>query len=133
MSHGGSNSKERGLAGSVRVANPVTFVAQKILIHRKREREDRAKDILYMRDTLEVFGHCLADLAQLWRRSVAPHLPIRTARKVSSAAREIFDELSDDIRRAAWISGERALAPEAIREACRQGLSQVFANASNQE
>jgi hypothetical protein len=27
-------------------------LAQKVLIHKKREREDRAKDILYMHDTL---------------------------------------------------------------------------------
>jgi hypothetical protein len=108
-------------------------VAQKILIHRKRERWDRAKDILYVRDTLEVFGARLAELAQLWRSSVNPQLQLRNSRKVSSAAQEMFGELSDDIRRAAEISAERALAPETIREACRQGLSQVFANASEQE
>lgn len=115
--------KGEGLVGSVRVANPVTFVAQKILIHRKREREDRAKDILYVRDTLEVFGGRLAELAQLWRSSVAPQLQVRNARKVTSASQEMFGELSDDIRRAAEISPERALAPETIREACRHGLA----------
>jgi len=92
-----------------------------------------AKDILYVRDTLEVFGARLAELSQLWRSSVVRQLQLRNACRVSSASQQMFGELSDDIRRAAEISAERALAPEAIREACRQGLSQVFANASDQE
>jgi len=44
------------LSARIRIANPAAFLAQKILVHRRRERQDRAKDILYMRDTLEVFG-----------------------------------------------------------------------------
>lgn len=39
--------------GRVRVANPVGFLAQKVLIHNRRDYGDRAKDILYMHDTLE--------------------------------------------------------------------------------
>ena len=40
----------------VQMANPVSFIAQKVLIHKKRHREDRAKDLLYIHDTFEVFG-----------------------------------------------------------------------------
>jgi hypothetical protein len=40
----------------VRVANPVGFLAQKILIHRKRSVEDRAKDILYLHALLSKIG-----------------------------------------------------------------------------
>ena len=43
-----------GFAARVQIANPVSFLAQKVLIHKKRDRDDRAKDILYMHDTLEV-------------------------------------------------------------------------------
>jgi hypothetical protein len=64
-------------AGRIQIANPVAFLAQKILIHRRRERQDRAKDILYLRDTLEVFGARLADLAELWRSDTARHLQSR--------------------------------------------------------
>lgn len=38
---------------TLQVANPVSFIAQKILIQKERPREDRAKDILYIHDTIE--------------------------------------------------------------------------------
>jgi hypothetical protein len=115
-----------GSAGEIQIANPVSFVAQKVLIHQDRDRGDRAKDILYMHDTLEVFGARLHELQDLWLRIVAPRLPVRHAGTVSKAAEVLFGHISDDIRRAAQISKERALTPEAIREACQYGFIQVF-------
>ena len=111
---------------TVKVANPVAFLVQKILIHGKREREDRAKDILYMHDTLEVFGARLEELRQLWRTDIAGQLHRRSASTVSKASEVLFGGLSDDLRRAAEISAERALSPKAIREACRYGFAEIF-------
>jgi hypothetical protein len=116
-----------GFAARIQIANPVSFLAQKVLIHKKREREDRAKDILYMHDTFEVFGARLPELQELWRSIVAPQLQPRNANLVSKASEGLFGELGDDTRRAAEISAERALTPEAIRETCRYGFIQVFA------
>jgi hypothetical protein len=65
-------------------------------------------------------------MQKLWRRIVAPQLRDRNANTVSKASEVLFGNLSDDIRRAAEISEERALAPEAIREACQYGFTQVF-------
>jgi hypothetical protein len=113
-------------SGRIRIANPVAFLAQKILIHRRRECQDRAKDILYLRDTLEVFGARLPDLADLWRSDVAGHLKSRHANIVSTASRKIFGRVSDDIRRASDISAERALDPEGVRQTCYYGLTEVF-------
>ena len=113
-------------SGRIRIANPVAYLAQKILIHRKREREDRAKDILYMRDTLEVFGARLPDLADLWRSDVVWHLQPRHVNMISRASRQIFGQVSDDIRRAAEISAERALDPEEVRQVCYYGFIEVF-------
>jgi len=115
-----------GLAARIQIANPVTFLAQKILIHRKRERQDRAKDILYMRDTLEVFGARLPELADLWRSEIAWHLRRRHVNIVTTASREMFGQVSDDILRAAEISAERVLHPEEIRQACYQGFIEIF-------
>jgi hypothetical protein len=115
-----------GLAVRVPIANPVAYLAQKVLIHKKRERHDRAKDILYMHDTFEVFGERLPELRELWRNIVATRLSPRARSVVSRAAEVLFGDLSDDIRRAAEISAERALSPEVVREACRYGFSQVF-------
>ncbi len=118
--------KSDGFAGKIQIANPVSFVVQKVLIHEDREREDRSKDILYIHDTLEVFGARLSELQELWRRIVAPELQARNVRIVSRASEVLFGNLSDDIRRAARISDERGLSPEAIREACQYGFLQVF-------
>jgi hypothetical protein len=115
-----------GFAARIQIANPVSFLAQKVLIHENRNREDRAKDILYMHDTLEVFGSRLPELRNLWRNVVAPQLQLRSAHLVSKASEVLFGELSDDIRRAAEISAERALSSEAVREACRYGFIEVF-------
>jgi hypothetical protein len=115
-----------GRTVSVPIANPVAFLTQKILIHKKRERHDRAKDILYMHDTLEVFGGRLPELSELWRSSVVPQLNSSSRGTVSRAPEVLFGDISDDIRRAAEISAERALSAEAVREACRYGFSRLF-------
>jgi hypothetical protein len=59
---------------TVRIANPACFLAQKLLIHTRRTGEKRAKDILYIHDTLEVFGSRLEELHDQWRTKIAPRL-----------------------------------------------------------
>ena len=113
-------------ARKIQIANPVSFVAQKVLIHEERKREDRAKDILYIHDTLEVFGARLQELQELWRWIVSPQLHARSVKIMSKASDVLFGNVSDDIRRAAQISDQRGLSPEAIREAGQYGFIQVF-------
>ena len=115
-----------GAVTKIRIANPVAFIVQKVLIHGKRGREDRAKDILYMHDTLEVFGSRLPELRELWRASTVPQLHKRDASKISGSADVLFREIKDDIRRAAQIPVERRLTPNAVREACRSEFIEVF-------
>lgn len=115
-----------GVVCTIQIANPVNFLAQKVLIHRKRGREDRAKDILYMHDTLEVFGASLVEMRTLWENIVARKLHPRNTRTVSKAAEILFGRISDDIRRAAEISDERALSAEAVRATCHYGFTKVF-------
>ena len=45
---------------------------------------------------------------------------------MSKASDVLFGNVSDDIRRAAQISDQRGLSPEAIREAGQYGFIQVF-------
>lgn len=111
---------------TVRIANPVSFLAQKVLIHKGRSRKDRAKDLLYMRDTLDVFSPRLVELHDLWQVSVAPQASTAAARTISKASDVLFGSITDDLRRAAEISAERALSPEAIRETCHYGFTRVF-------
>ena len=110
----------------VRVANPVGFLAQKILIHQKRSAEDQARDILYIHDTLQVFGARLDDLRDEWTRRVRPGLHSRAARKIETAHAWLFGEMTDAIRVAAAIAAGRRLTPEAVRQSCQYGLQQIM-------
>lgn len=47
---------EGAFKGRVQVANPASFVAQKLLIHRRRNVDDRARDVLYIFDTPRCSG-----------------------------------------------------------------------------
>jgi len=118
--------RERLFSGVVRVANPASFIAQKILIQGRRPSEDRAKDILYVHDTLQLFGSRLPELKQEWATSVSQRLQTRQRNALARAPQSLFGEVTDDIRRAARIAGPRIPSPEAIREACQYGLEQLM-------
>jgi hypothetical protein len=110
----------------VLVANPVSFLAQKVLVHAKRNRSDRAKDILYIHDTFETLGARIADLRADWINKIKSRLHARSVRLVEHSADTLFGEMSDPVREASRIAQDRALSPEAIREVCSFGFKQVF-------
>jgi hypothetical protein len=112
----------------IRIANPVGFLAHKLLIHSKRTRQKFAKDILYIHDTLETFGAQLEELKAEWNTKVKRRVPPKSVRKIERAAADLFGDVSDEIREAAWIDGARALSPEVVRERCNFGLRQIFEN-----
>jgi hypothetical protein len=112
----------------VRVANPAGFLAQKLLIHRKRSADDQAKDILYIHDTLQVFGARLEDVRTEWASQVRPSLSPKAAKEVETANEWLFGEMTAVIRQAAGIAAGRRLSPEAVRESCRYGLQKISGN-----
>jgi hypothetical protein len=112
----------------VLVANPVSFLAQKVLVHAKRNRSDRAKDILYIHDTFETFGARITDLRADWINKIRSSLHARSVRLVEHAADSLFGGMSDPIREASRIAQDRALSPEAIREVCSFGFKQIFSS-----
>ena len=109
----------------VQVANPMGFLAQKLLIHRKRSADDQAKDILYIHDTLQVFGARLDDLRIEWTDRVRPSLHRKAVKEIETASDWLFGEMTDVIREAAGIAADRRLSPEGVRESCRYGLQQI--------
>jgi len=121
-SHGFPFAEEK----SVLVANPTSFMAQKVLVHSKRGRAERAKDILYLHDTLETFGSRIADLRSEWTEHVRSRLHPKSARAVERAGDTLFGEVSDPIREASRMAPGRALSPEKVREVCSFGLQQIF-------
>lgn len=110
---------------AVRVANPMGFLAQKLLIHRKRSADDQAKDILYIHDTLQVFGARLDGLRIEWTDRVRPSLHRNAVKEIETASDWLFGEMTDVIREAAGIAADRRLRPEGVRECCRYGLQQI--------
>jgi hypothetical protein len=108
------------------VANPTSFVVQKLLIHGSRRPDEKAQDVLYVHDTLELFGASLDALRTLWERKLRPAMPATTARRAVRAAGALFREVTDTTREAARIPRDRQPRPEHIRAACHYGLARVL-------
>ena len=66
----------------VQIANPASFLAHKALIDEKRSHGKFAKDILYIHDTLEIFGARLGDLSLEWDTKLKPRIHPKSARKI---------------------------------------------------
>jgi hypothetical protein len=108
------------------VPNPAAFLVQKILIHDKRNQAKRAKDVLYIHDTIETFGENLAAIRKQGETNVRPALHPSAARRVERAAEEQFRVVNDTIREATRIATHRNLTPEMVLELCRYGWQQIF-------
>jgi hypothetical protein len=114
-------------AKHVQVANPTSFLAQKLLIQRERDRRDRAKDVLYIHDTIEMFSGSLEGLREVYTREIRNRLHRKSVNELKSAADAIFGRVSDTIREAARMATGRKLYEEAMIETCRAGLKEIFA------
>ncbi len=108
------------------VPNPTSFIVQKLLIHPDRPPGKRAQDVLYIHDTLELFGASLGELHRLWMELARPPMAPKTARRVQTVARELFAAVTDTIREAARIPQDRRLAPENVQRACEYGLQEIL-------
>jgi hypothetical protein len=111
---------------TVQIANPASFFAQKILIHEQRDYKDKAKDLLYMHDTIEVFSENLDELQELFRDAVAPKLHPRRLAELEGAADRLFGKVEDTIREAARMPAGRKLTAERLAETAQAGLKKVF-------
>lgn len=109
------------------VPNPTSFIVQKLLIHFHRPPHKKAQDILYIHDTLELFGGSLGELRRLWVEEIRPTMAPTTARKAETTALELFAEVTDTIREAARIPQDRQLLPENVQRACEYGLGEIVA------
>ncbi len=111
---------------TVKIANPASFLAQKILIHDQRSHHDKAKDLLYMHDTVEVFSENLPELRQIFRSDIVKHLHPRKVAEIEQAAERLFGKVDDTIREASLVATGRKLRPEQLAETARAGLAEIF-------
>jgi len=112
-------------AMDIRVANPLCFMVQKFLIIDDRTPEKQAQDLLYVYDTIEVFGGLLAEFQTSWKEIVAPSLGKQAAR-IREATTSTFAGVNDVIRAAARIPTDRKLSPEDIQQTCQIAFEQIF-------
>ncbi len=115
-----------GRGADVLLPNPVSFIVQKLLIHDRRRPDKQAQDLLYIHDTLELFGGALDDLRSLWGEQVRPSMAGRTAARAETLAGRLFASVTDTIREAARIPESRRLTPENLRAAVQYGLQEVL-------
>lgn len=117
-------------SAGIRIVHPVTFVAQKLLIEKERTGEKRSQDVLYIHDTLELFGSNLSELSKGWRDSIRPSIHPKTVGRIEELAAEQFSKVTDTIRRAARIPQDRTLSPEILRNRTQLGLEVLFGTSS---
>lgn len=110
----------------VKVPNPVSFMIQKLLIHEERRPEKRAQDVLYLHDTLILFGAHEESLRTLWLDAVRPTMTDKQARAVTACLDKHFSEVNDTIRKSALLAAGRRLEPSRIQALCRSGLEAII-------
>lgn len=124
---GGGGSKHLPGPVDVRVANPVSFVVQKLLIHADRKPTKRAQDVLYLHDTIQLFGGALKELNDLWRSQVRGALSRNQRTHVRDMQKRLFASVTDVVREASLIPADRFVRPEDMRMVCADGLATMLA------
>ena len=110
----------------VQVANPANFLAQEILIQGERDPKDRAKEILYVHDTIEAISGNLEEMREIFANQIRSHLHPKRVRELTSAADVLFGSVNDMIRESALMATGRKLSAEVMIERCRAGLKRIF-------
>lgn len=116
-----------GTRQSLQVVNPVAYLLQKLLVLPTRGAR-RGKDLLYIFDTLSIFGDALDELAA-GAADLAPELSANAAKKVRQATdRLCFSEGAVSRAAAAIAASQRSRPPESsqIVAACKLGLRRVL-------
>ena len=111
---------------TLQVANPLCFMVQKFLIKEQRPAHKRQQDLLYVFDTVQLFGHMLPQLKENWEKVIAPSLDARAVETVVRECAESFNTVTDSIRAAANIPQDRKVDPEELRATCRYVFQQIL-------
>lgn len=123
---GGDSAAPLIAPADVKLANPVSFIAQKLVIQKWRSPDKQAQDVIYIHDTLELFGGNLELLREVWLRTIRPRLSQKVEKAVLEASQSRFAVVTDVIRSAARLPQDRALQPELVRALCALGLGEIF-------
>lgn len=111
----------------VQVANPLCFMVQKFLIQKNRSPEKQSQDILYIYDTIELFGALLHEFNQKWHTVISPALGENLSNTILTSSKDTFSKVNDRIRDATRIPQDRQVLPAQIQETCQYAFKQIFA------
>ena len=110
----------------IRIPNPASFIAQKLLVLDKRQQSKRPKDLLYVHDTLTLFARNQAALRTSWKLVRASQI----SKKLTAQIERRFGRVDDLIREACRIAEESGRpsppTPEQFAERCRAGAQAIF-------
>ena len=109
----------------VQVVHPLCFMVQKFLIHKDRPPAKRAQDLLYVHDTIELFGALIPDFATIWKTVVRPELG-SLADVVLEQSTASFSKVDDVIRRAALIPQDRRISPDEMQLTCQLAFQEIL-------
>lgn len=109
----------------IQVANPLAFMVQKFLIQDQRPAKKRAQDILYIFDTIGLFGGQMEAFQKMWKEAVGPALG-RSRDEVLKLNESTFSKVTDDVRNAALIPQDRKLTADEIQSTCQFAFEQIF-------
>lgn len=112
----------------IQVANPLCFMVQKFLIQKDRQPDKQAKDILYIYDTIELFGALLEEFNKSWNAAIMPALGDKQSNRVLELSNATFAKVTDVIRTAARIPQDRKLSPEQIQQTCEYAFKTILGN-----
>src|SRR5471030_280704 len=110
----------------IQVANPLCFIVQKFLIQKDRPAAKQAQDVLYIYDTIELFGALLEEFHEAWNRNISPALGEKLSNAVLTSSKNTFSNVNDVIRAAARIPQDRKLSPEQIQQTCLLAFEIIF-------
>jgi len=110
----------------VQVANPLCFMVQKFLIQKYRPAAKQAQDLLYIFDTIELFGALLDEFCESWKTCISPALGDKLSRKVLALSMDTFSNVNEVTRTAARIPQDRKLTPEQIQQTCQLAFEHIL-------
>lgn len=105
-------------------------MVQKFLIKKKRAPRKHHQDLLYVFDTIQLFGHMLPQFKESWETVVAPALDAGELKTVLQECTESFDTVTDAIRGAASIPQDRKVSPEELRATCEFAFQQILSGSA---
>ena len=111
----------------IRIPNPASYIAQKVLTLSKRHPSRAPKDVLYDHDTLATFADSLSTVRKAWARVQAHMIPAHVSAFEKKAGSLVAGE-NDLVRGAVRIAAERedAPSPQRMLAALRLGLTEAF-------